>query len=302
MEGLLQLHREMEVGYCRMVTISTDNLYETYEFRTSVGAHWTFLSDAGRKVQKDLDITEYTDPTHNPMIPYTIVLEPGLVVHKIYNGYWFFGRPTVDELRLDLRTVLRKCRPDWDISQPEMRAAWQKGDKSRFFPYGKSLAEVFAQQAGEESPSESKVAAKADILHQVHVRAVPQRVLAAVTTQPGVRSWWTASCDVKPEIGFVNVLRFNNGAVEFHFRVDEQTPRRVAWTCVRAPKVPDEWVDTRLTFELAEQDSGTKLRFGHRGWRSTEGAYAECNTVWAELMRRIGSHAEGKATQPYFSG
>ena len=25
-EGLLQLHREMQVGYCRLVTISTDNL------------------------------------------------------------------------------------------------------------------------------------------------------------------------------------------------------------------------------------------------------------------------------------
>ena len=28
-EGLLQLHREMQVGYCRLVTISTDNLIET---------------------------------------------------------------------------------------------------------------------------------------------------------------------------------------------------------------------------------------------------------------------------------
>src|ERR1700721_298918 len=83
-ENLVQLHREMEVGYCRLVTISTDNLVSTNENRTGLGAHWTFLSDAGRKVQKDLDIAEYTDPTHNPMIPYTIFLEPGLVVFKIY--------------------------------------------------------------------------------------------------------------------------------------------------------------------------------------------------------------------------
>ena len=88
-EGLIQLHREMEVGYCRMVTISTDNLVETNEYRTGVDAHWPFLSDGGRIVQKDLDIAEYTDPGHNPMIPHTIVLEPGLVVFKIYNGYWF---------------------------------------------------------------------------------------------------------------------------------------------------------------------------------------------------------------------
>ncbi len=51
-EGLVQLHREMEVGYCRLVTISTDNLLETNENRTAVDAHWPFLSDAGRTVLK----------------------------------------------------------------------------------------------------------------------------------------------------------------------------------------------------------------------------------------------------------
>ena len=66
-EGLLQLHREMQVGYCRLVTISTDNLLETNEFRTAVGGGWTFLSDPGRRVQKDLEIAEYTDPDHNSM-------------------------------------------------------------------------------------------------------------------------------------------------------------------------------------------------------------------------------------------
>jgi hypothetical protein len=47
----------------------TDNITETNEYRSGVGAHWPFLSDAGRIVQKDLDIAEYTDPVNNPMIP-----------------------------------------------------------------------------------------------------------------------------------------------------------------------------------------------------------------------------------------
>ncbi len=51
----------------------------------------TFLSDPDRAVQKDLDIVEYTDPEHNPMIPHTLVLKPGLIIHSIYNGYWFWG-------------------------------------------------------------------------------------------------------------------------------------------------------------------------------------------------------------------
>jgi peroxiredoxin len=146
-EGLVALWREMlpGVGYCRMVTISTDSLIETNEFRNGVGASWPFLSDQRRTIQKDLDIAEYTDPEHNPMVPHTIVCAPGLVIHKIYNGYWYFGRPTIQELRLDLRAVLQTCRLDWDLSRPDVRAAWAAGEKDKFYPYGKTFAEVFAE-------------------------------------------------------------------------------------------------------------------------------------------------------------
>jgi hypothetical protein len=80
------------------------------------------------------------------MIPHTIVLEPGLIVFKIYNGYWFFGRPTIEELRQDLRSVSKKCRPDWDISSSGMKSAWERGEKDRFYPYGKSYAKIFGEQ------------------------------------------------------------------------------------------------------------------------------------------------------------
>src|ERR1700731_161315 len=50
--GLVALHRELEVAYCRLVTISTDNITLTNEYRSGVGAHWPFLSDPGRIVQK----------------------------------------------------------------------------------------------------------------------------------------------------------------------------------------------------------------------------------------------------------
>jgi peroxiredoxin len=145
-ELLIQFHREMEVAYSRLVTISTDSISETNEYRSGVGAHWPFLSDAGRHVQKDLDIAEYTDPVHNPMIPHVIVLEPGLIVYKIYNGYWYWGRPTLEELRQDLRVVTKKCRPDWDITDAEHKAAWQRGETNLFYPYGKSYAKVFGEQ------------------------------------------------------------------------------------------------------------------------------------------------------------
>src|SRR5918996_539784 len=128
---LAAFYPKIAVSYTKIVTITTDNLLELNEFRASVGAQWPFLSDPRRIVQKDLDIAEYTDPTHDPMIPHTLVLEPGLVVHSIYNGYWFWGRPSVDDLRRDLRAVTREVRPDWDLATPELREAWDAGDMSR---------------------------------------------------------------------------------------------------------------------------------------------------------------------------
>src|SRR5579864_1944713 len=73
-------------------------------------------------------------------------LEPGLVTFKIYNGYWFFGRPTVEDLRQGLRAVLKKRRPDWDITKPEMRAAWQQGRKELFYPYGKTFVQTLGEK------------------------------------------------------------------------------------------------------------------------------------------------------------
>ncbi|MGB0094196.1 MAG: hypothetical protein WBP81_16905, partial [Solirubrobacteraceae bacterium] len=74
----------------------------------------------------------YTDPEHDPMIPHTLVLKPRLVIHSIYNGYWFWGRPSFADLSHDLRTVTREIRPDWDLSKPGLREAWDAGDYSPF--------------------------------------------------------------------------------------------------------------------------------------------------------------------------
>lgn len=128
-------YSKIAVAYTQVVTVSTDNIFETNEFRSAVGAQWTFLSDAGRHIQKDLDIAEYTDPTHNPMIPHTLVLRPGLVIHSVYNGYWFWGRPSFEDLRHDLREVSREIRGDWDLSAEGLRGNWEQGDHSRHYPY-----------------------------------------------------------------------------------------------------------------------------------------------------------------------
>src|SRR6266498_4828477 len=60
-------------------------------------------------------------PHHDPMIPHTFVLKPGLVIYSVYNGYWYWGRPSIEDLRRDLREVTREIRPDWDLASPGLR-------------------------------------------------------------------------------------------------------------------------------------------------------------------------------------
>ena len=141
---LAAFYPKINVAYTRIVTISTDGHHTLQEFRASVGAVWPFLSDPERTVQKTLDIQEYTDPENNPMIPHTLVLKPGLIVHRIYNGYWFWGRPSVFDLWHDLRTVMSEIRPDWDLSAPGLREAWNAGDFSRFHGWNKRAAKADA--------------------------------------------------------------------------------------------------------------------------------------------------------------
>jgi peroxiredoxin len=120
------------VAYTQLATIATDDHHALQEFRASVGAMWPFLADPGRIVQRNLDIQEYTDHENDPMIPHTIVLKPGLVVHRIYNGYWFWGRPSIYDLWRDLREVQAEVRPDWDLGAPGLRDRWDAGDLTPF--------------------------------------------------------------------------------------------------------------------------------------------------------------------------
>lgn len=122
---------EFKVAYTRLLVITTDNPLNVNEFRDALGAQWPFLSDSERTVQRDLDIQEYTDP-HDPMIPHTFVLGQGLEIFRIYNGYWYWGRPSMQELRVDLRELFKKTRPDFDLAAPGLRQAWDRGERDKF--------------------------------------------------------------------------------------------------------------------------------------------------------------------------
>ena len=121
----MKFHEWCPVAFTEMVTVLPNDLHDTFKMRIATGAHWAFLADTDLEVQRALDINEYTDTHHdNATVPHTVILSPGLVIEKVYVGYWFWGRPSPEQLWLDLGELHMRIKADYDPTTPEARAAW----------------------------------------------------------------------------------------------------------------------------------------------------------------------------------
>jgi peroxiredoxin len=115
------LQPELRVNYSKLITVSVDDPVMTREVRDQLNANWPFLCDLDRMLLHELEMTDTTDPLHGEIyIPYTFILDRERVIYKIYNGWWFLGRPTVEEIRMDFRDLMSR-RPDW-VYSPERAA------------------------------------------------------------------------------------------------------------------------------------------------------------------------------------
>jgi cold shock CspA family protein/peroxiredoxin len=111
---LVQFQDELAVNYCKLVMITADAPIVNAAFRAGLGARWPFLSDEKRALIEQLNILDETEGEYAYRAqPYTFVLRADLTVAKIYNGWWYVGRPTIEELRQDLRAIMA-TRADYD--------------------------------------------------------------------------------------------------------------------------------------------------------------------------------------------
>lgn len=125
MRQLVQFQSELKVNYARLVTISADAPIVQAAFRAGLGAEWTFLSDEKREAINQLGILDETEGEYAYRSqPFTFVLRPDLRIHKIYNGWYFVGRPTLEELRQDIRAIMQTLRyyPYEVWNTPEVKA------------------------------------------------------------------------------------------------------------------------------------------------------------------------------------
>ena len=123
-----------------------------------------------------------------------------------------------------------------------------------------------------------------DILHRVGATASPAEVYAALATTGGLAGWWTE--DTTGDTGVGGVLRFRfEGAPEpggFDMRVLESRPtERVLWEVVDGP---EQWIGTKVRFELEQEDDYTIVLFSHEGWKEPVEFMHHCSTKWATFL------------------
>ena len=54
-----------------------------------------------------------------------MVLAPGLLIDKVYVGYWFWGRPSAYRLWEDLRDLFLRIKDDFDPTLGDVRERWE---------------------------------------------------------------------------------------------------------------------------------------------------------------------------------
>ena len=120
--GLVEMQEEIQREYGKIALVTVDEPYVNGAFRAGLGASFPFLSDEERRVAEELDLLELTDDHHRPYLPFTFVLDSSLRIHSVWCGFWYWGNPTPEELRLALREITRAEQPTF-----EPQRVWQAG-------------------------------------------------------------------------------------------------------------------------------------------------------------------------------
>jgi uncharacterized protein YndB with AHSA1/START domain len=130
------------------------------------------------------------------------------------------------------------------------------------------------------------------------MKASVDQVYQALATRAGLAGWWTVDTQGESKVGGIVKFRFNDGTRDlggFDMKVlDQQPGRRVQWQVVDGP---EDWVGTRISFELKQDNDYAVVLFKHQGWKEPTEFMHHCSTKWAIFLMSLKSLAEtGKGT------
>jgi uncharacterized protein YndB with AHSA1/START domain len=132
-----------------------------------------------------------------------------------------------------------------------------------------------------------------DILHRVGIKAPLNEVYKALATRDGLAGWWTQDTQGESQVGARLDFRFSAGGADiggFGMQVLELEPdRQVLWQVVDGP---EEWVGTRIGWELRQDGEYVIVLFKHQGWKEPVEFMHHCSTKWAIFMMSLKSLLE----------
>ena len=115
-----------------------------------------------------------------------------------------------------------------------------------------------------------------DILHRVGIKSkTPKGVYQALTTCEGLSAWWTDSTQGETKVGGTLRFRFGDRG-GFDMRILElAASTRVLWEVIGGP---EEWIGTKVSFELSTDGDYTIVLFKHEGWKEPVEFMHHCST------------------------
>ncbi|WP_223669881.1 SRPBCC family protein [Kangiella shandongensis] len=127
------------------------------------------------------------------------------------------------------------------------------------------------------------------IRHRFGIKASADKVFQLLTTDEGLKGWWTKDVTGAGDTGSVIQFRFNGNGPDF--KVTELTPgKRVRWQY--SGGVPEEWQGTEIVFDLQEDGDKTRIDFSHANWKEASNLAAHCNMKWAVFLLSLKQLAE----------
>jgi uncharacterized protein YndB with AHSA1/START domain len=139
-----------------------------------------------------------------------------------------------------------------------------------------------------------------DIIHRIGIKAPADKVYKAISTIDGLSNWWTNEVKGEEKVGgkIEFLFRTNSGEImgKMVMEVKSLMPSsEVRWQCIEGP---EEWIDTKITFQLTQQDDYTILLFGHRDWREEAEFTAHCSMKWAVFLLSLREYVETGKGKP----
>ena len=131
-----------------------------------------------------------------------------------------------------------------------------------------------------------------DILQDFPIRAPQARVFRAISTPPGMDTWWTQRAAGQPRQGAQYELDFGPGYA-WRAKVARCEPEREFE--LEVVSADDDWLGTRVGFSLEPRRDGTWVRFRHTGWKTANEHYRVSTHCWAmflRILRRSLEHGE----------